>query len=469
MVLPIGVSRLSSGQLTALNRLNTLGDAIAQNTLRLSTLKRINSAKDDPSGLVQATLLERDLAGAETALGGITQANALLSTADTAVSGILSQLQTARGLVLASAGNTWSQAEVAANQMELNSILESIDRLGQAEFGGRRLLDGSTSFATSGVNTAEIQNVRVLKKSVADDISVDVNVTQQAAQATDSYDNSTPLASDTVLVITGSRGTTTLTLTAGASTQDIVDQFNAAAHLTGIAAAVNGSNVDLTSTEYGTDATIEIEPVEGSFVTTAGNSAAGTDAIATVNGQQVTGDGNELNVAAPWGAMSIQLDPSATGVLSSFTVTGEGLQFVVGASPDQTARIGLMRLDSTSLGNVSGRLTSLASSGANSLSSGNAATAMQILDDAISDVTQSRALIGSFQKYTLATAQSILSSSIENTSSALSAIQDVDVGLETALLANNQLLQQTAYEALTISNLNKNNVLDLLRSVTYSF
>ena len=45
MVLPTGVGRLSSGQLTALNRLHSLSDAIAQNTLRLSTLKRINSAK----------------------------------------------------------------------------------------------------------------------------------------------------------------------------------------------------------------------------------------------------------------------------------------------------------------------------------------------------------------------------------------------------------------------------------------
>ena len=58
---------------------------------------------------------------------------------------------------------------------------------------------------------------------------------------------------------------------------------------------------------------------------------------------------------------------------------------------------------------------------------------------------------------------------MENTSDALSSIQDVDVGLETALLANNQLLQQTAYEALSISTLNGSKVLDLLRSVTLRF
>ena len=388
MVLATGVSRLSSGQLTALNRLRELGDAIAQNTKRLSTLKRINSAKDDPAGLVQASWLERELVGAEAALGGITQANALLNTADTAASGIFAQLHRARGLVLASAGNTLSEAEVAANQLELDAILEGIDRLGQAEFSGRRLLDGSTSFATSGVNTSEIQGVKVLKKSTAGDLSIDIKVTQQAAQATDSYDNSAPLASDATLLVTGSRGTTTLTLSTGASTQDLVDVFNAASYLTGVTAEVNGTTVDLTSTEYGSAATIEIEALEGTFVTTEGNSTEGTDAVATVNGQQVTANGTKLNVVTPGVALTIQLDPSASGTLTSFTVSGEGLTFVVGASPNYIARIGLPRLTSSSLGNVSGRLTSLASSGANSLSSGSAATAMQIIDDAISDVTQ---------------------------------------------------------------------------------
>ncbi len=224
-----------------------------------------------------------------------------LTTADTAAAGIFAQLQRARGLVLASAGNTFSEAEVAANQMELDAIVEGIDSLGQAEFAGRRLLDGSTSFTTSGVNASEIQDVKVLKKSVADDLAVDIQVTQQASQATDSYDNSVPLAGDATLLVSGSRGTTTFTLSTGASTQDIVDVFNAASHLTGVTAEVNGTTVDLTSPEYGSAATIEIETLQGTFVTTEGNSAQGTDAVATVNGQQLTADGTKAARRHVWG------------------------------------------------------------------------------------------------------------------------------------------------------------------------
>jgi flagellin len=188
-----------------------------------------------------------------------------------------------------------------------------------------------------------------------------------------------------------------------------------------------------------------------------------------VNGQQVVGDGTTLNFTSSSLALRIDLDPTANGMLSSFTVSGDGLQFVVGPSPTDTARIGLPTLTSASLGNLDGNLLSLKSGGANSLTSGNGATALEIIDDAISEVTRSRARIGAFQKNTLDTASNVLSSVIENTSAALSSIQDVDVALETALLSNNQLLQETTYQALTINNLNQNNVLDLLRTVAFGF
>ena len=64
-----------------------------------------------------------------------------------------------------------------------------------------------------------------------------------------------------------------------------------------------------------------------------------------------------------------------------------------------------------------------------------------------------RAIIGGFQASTLDPQSRVLSKSIENMSSALSAVQDTDVAVESALLANHQLLQQTALQALSISTL----------------
>jgi flagellin len=469
MILGSSVIGLSSQQLGVLNRLRELSDAIAQNTKRLTTLKRINSAKDDPAGLVQASLLERDLASAESALATIDRSDALLNTADSAAKSMLDQLQVARGLALSAADGTLTDDEIAASQLSLDTIIDSIDGFARTEFASRRLLDGSASFFVSGVDTSEIRDVDVLRKDTDGEATVAIEVVQQAAKASDSYNNSTPLAADATLLVNGSRGAATITLIAGATTQEIVDAFNDVAYLTGVSAGVNGTTVEFSSTEYGSDATIDIQPTAGNFVTAQGNNAQGTDAVAEVNGQQVVADGTTLHATTSTLSLTIELDPAADGTLANFTISGNGLQFVLGPSATDTARIGLPALTSASLGNLNGNLLSLKSAGANSLGNDSAATALEIIDAAISEVTRTRAQIGAFQKNALDTASSMLSSVIENTSAALSSIQDVDVALETALLSNNQLLQETTYQALTINNLNQNNVLDLLRTVAFGF
>ncbi|MEO2045109.1 MAG: flagellin [Pirellulales bacterium] len=462
-------SGLSSAQIGALNRLRELSGSIEKNTERLTTLKRINSAKDDPSGLVQVSQLESELIGAEAALGGITQANSLLSTADSAAGDILTQLQAARTLALAAADSSISAKDLAAKQLELDSVITSIAQLSRVEYGSRRLLDGSTSFSTSGVNSAQISGVTVTKKKSADNVAIAINVSQVALQATDTYDNSTPLAADATITLSGSRGSSTITLSSGATTQNIVDAVNAETYLTGITTAVNGADVDFTSTEYGSAATIKIDVVSGTFVTTGSNSVQGTDTLATVNGKSVVGNGTTLRVVSSAYGIDVELAPGVSGNLTSFNITGEGLQFVIGTSATDTARFGAPRLTTSSLGNGTGKIYSLQSDGTNSLSGGNAATAVQIIDDAISQTTQAQTLIGSFQKHTLDSASSLLTSIQKNTTTALSAIQDVDIGLETALLANNQLLQQATLESLKISTLNKSSVLNTLKTIAARF
>ena len=140
---------------------------------------------------------------------------------------------------------------------------------------------------------------------------VAIDVIQQAAKASDTYNNATPLASDATLVVNGSRSAATVTLSAGATTQQIVDAFNDVTYLTGVRHAVNGTTVDFSSTEYGSDATINIQATTGAFATAQGNGVEGTDAIANVNGQQVVADGTTLAVTTSTLGLSIELDPAA--------------------------------------------------------------------------------------------------------------------------------------------------------------
>ena len=63
----------------------------------------------------------------------------------------------------------------------------------------------------------------------------------------------------------------------------------------------------------------------------------------------------------------------------------------------------------------------------------------------------------------------MLGSQIVNLSAALSAVRDTDIALETALLSNNQLLQQSTLLSLSITNFQNQDVLNLLKSAVTRF
>lgn len=454
---------LSSSQLGAIRRINELTSAIQINTTRLTTLKSINSAKDDPSGLIQASLLEMELTAAEETSKGLTKANAILSTADATADEIATLLDDARTLALASADGTATSSEIAANQLEIDTILDSIDSLAKTSFGGQRLLDGSAGYKTSGTDTSSVIDVDILSKSTDDDITVSIEVTTDAEQATDTYSGGT-LAEDVSLTVTGPDGSTTIDLSNGDDADAIAQAFNDVTYLTGIEATANGGDVDFNTADYGSAAVIEIEATSGTFNTDNGNSASGVDAIATIDGETVTGDGATFSINESDYSAIVELDPTNSGIDTSFEITGEGLEFVVGTTVSSTARIGLPNLQSYSMGSSIGKLSDIKSGGDLTLTGGFTAEAVQIIDDAIADVTRSQGLIGGFQQYALESSSSVLSSQIENISAAISGIQDADIASETAQLANNQILLENASIALELSSLKNEQVLSILQS-----
>ncbi|MBY0396876.1 MAG: flagellin, partial [Thermoleophilia bacterium] len=166
------INLLDPQQVAALNRLQRIGQAIAQNTERIQTLRRINSAKDDPAGLVSASRLEAELDTLEAVSTGLSRATAIVDTAATTAGKIADQLVEARSLALAATSGTLSSAEVAANQTQLDSILRTINTLSATELNGRRLLDGSSGFSATGVDTAKIRDVEILDKQTAGDVAV---------------------------------------------------------------------------------------------------------------------------------------------------------------------------------------------------------------------------------------------------------------------------------------------------------
>ncbi len=174
--------------LVAQNRLNKTNADLNTSLTRLSTGLRINTGKDDPAGLIASEALRSDITSINKAISNTQRASQIIATADSALGQVSSLLNDVRGLVVEAANNgALSEDEIAANQLQIDSSLEAINRIAQTTtFQGRRLLDGSLDFITKAGNG--FGNVRDIKIDQANlgatgKIAVDVNVTAAATKA----------------------------------------------------------------------------------------------------------------------------------------------------------------------------------------------------------------------------------------------------------------------------------------------
>ena len=101
-------------------------------------------------------------------------------------------------------------------------------------------------------------------------------------------------------------------------------------------------------------------------------------------------------------------------------------------------------------------------SGLNVLSAASAADAMKAIDNAIEQVSQSRAQLGAYQNRLNATVNN-LSNVVTNTEQSKSRIMDTDYSQETTALAKSQIISQAATAMLAQANQSAQNVMSLLK------
>lgn len=113
---------------------------------RLSSGKRINSARDDIVGLSQVTNLSAQIRGLRQANLNINQGVGLLQTADSAISVQLDILQRMRELAVQGANGVLSASDRDGLTQQLLSLRDEFQRItSQTEFNGIKLLNGSNS------------------------------------------------------------------------------------------------------------------------------------------------------------------------------------------------------------------------------------------------------------------------------------------------------------------------------------
>lgn len=132
---------------------------------RLSSGKRINSAKDDAAGLAIATRMDASARGLTQAIRNANDGISLAQTADSAAGSISNILVRMRDLALQAANGTLGTDDRAAIQTEVTALIEQIgDVATRTSFNGNVLLDGSVATGfdiQTGLNDAEVVNITV--------------------------------------------------------------------------------------------------------------------------------------------------------------------------------------------------------------------------------------------------------------------------------------------------------------------
>ena len=463
---------------TAQANLNTNAALLNNSMGRLSSGLRITKASDDPSGLISSENLRSQIGSLDAAVRNNQDAINYSKTAESALAEVNQLLSDARGLVIAS-GNTatLSATQLRANQDQLASIASSITRIAQtAQFGSKRLLDGSSGIQSQVSAGNEVQGISL------SGIFKGVPITAQGLMTLNSITPGTQAALTSATLAGGvvnnpgsfSINGSTFTFVAGSTGAQVATAVNAAAPSTGVTAVWNsGTNkLDFSTVNYGQNAVLSFS--DSSSVVTNGPpvTVAGTNPVASIT---LGGMGSALFTGGRAGTDGLSLydqDGNMVHLTSAGNTSGGypmtigqitpgSAVFQFGGNAGQTAQLTLPNMAANQLGNdvVSG----LSMATLDITNAGGLANALQVVDRAINMVTATRGQIGQFTNYVLESNNRSLQSAKENMTASESTIRDVDMASEMTNFTTYQVLQQSGMAILAQANSMPQTVLSLLK------
>lgn len=482
--------------LIARNRLSRSTDDLTTRLQRLSTGLRINRGADDPAGLIVSERLRSDIKGTRQAITNSERASSVIATTEGYLAEVADLLNSIKGLIV-EAANTGgvSSEEIEANQLQIDSALDSITRISNtASFAGLKLLNGELDYLTSGVPTSSIIDATIYGAAFGNGSNVPVNVEVVASAETavlhlsgNTAGSPGAILSTVTIEIAGNLGVQTLTFASGTALSAVVAGVNNIKDSTGVSAALvdaanQTSGLTFNSIGYGSDQFVSVRKLgaSGAFwsVTDAadGNVVTrdtGVDVTAVINGALAVGKGLQASLNTPTLSVSLVLSSTyatATGNQQTFYITGGGAEFQLGPDINAIQRIGIgvrstatSRLGGTTIDGVRQFLDTIKTGNANSLVGGGAQNASAILDQAITDVAVLRGRLGAFERNTVQTNIRSLQIGVENLTSSESQIRDADFAEETSELTRAQVLQQAGTSVLATANTLAQNVLQLLQ------
>jgi flagellin len=394
--------------LLAQGSLNNAQGALATSVQRLSSGLRINSAKDDASGLAITQTMAGHIKALDQASLNTAQAINLAQTADTSMSTVQDILLRIQQLAVAGANGSLSQKQKSAIVTEVTSLNSQINSISAGTtYNGISLLGATNTLATAST------------------------LNSGAAAGT-------------------SAGVTSVSI-AGASAGTYT--FTAA---TGSLSAFNGTvtqTVALSSLSAGGSATYNFSSFGISF-----NIAA---TLASTAAEQATGvTGKIITVSqGTTPTLNFQIGGSATAAGDQMSIAGYNVGTATGGGTNMVL-LGTLITGTNTTTQLAG-LT-----GNNSALDSEWNTAFRSLQtrssDSINEISTQRAILGASMNQ-LGYIQNNLTAQSANMQAARSTIADTNYSAETSNLTKGQILQQAATAMLAQANQMPNVILSLLK------
>ena len=463
----------NSAALQAHRQLSGSDSALGKSIERLSSGFRINSAGDDPAGLVISEKLRAQVGGLAQAVKNAGDAVNMVKTAEGSLSEVHSLLRSMRDLAV-HASNTGANdtASLAADQQQIQNVIASIDKITvETQFGNKRLLDGTAgitaSIAGPDVVSGNLSNTAITLVD-GDQIYVDVTTAAEKASVV-SADLSLGIGEDGTVYV----NSVGVNYVSADTDTELVDKINAVVDQTGVKATSAAGVITLETLAYGGDASVTVTSATVAFlgaVTSATDT--GVDVAAEVTTDGTTGHVSDSSWAAGSGLIlgdsrgnRIVLTEAAGIAVADlgveFTMNVGTLNFQVGAYAGQTREVSISSAYANQLGAsvVAGENASTL----NVTTFAGAQVAIQVLDAAIADISTMRANLGAVQKNTLESAINSLTIAKENIAASESTIRDSDMAAEMIGFTKYQILQQAGVAMLAQANQAPQALLALLR------
>ncbi len=463
----------------ALNTHRTLAQtdtSLGRSIERLSSGYRINTAADDPAGLVISEKLRAQVSGLGQAIRNASDAVNMVKTAEGALNEVHRLLRSMRDLAV-HAANTGAtdQASILADQSQIANAIASINKIGeQTQFGQKKLLDGSAGIQASLMGTAVLSGDFAnpnITLNTNDKVAVDVTTAAERG-----YITLTGLSA--AGASTGTEGSFTINgmkieYEAEEAVESITNQINAISNSTGVTARfVDGTGIILSTIEYGAEyevtATSSNSDILGGGNTNLYDDGVDAQAAVTVSGADLSdatwtaGSGLTLKDSRGNQIILTEAAGSATNNYGDqFTLSTGSLVFQVGAYKDQTRFVNIPAIRSSNLGVGAVGTTSVED--LNVTTPEGAQNAIAILDKAITDISNVRARLGATQTNVLESSIRSLTIAKENIESSESTIRDTDMAAEMVTFTKMQILQQAGVSMLAQANQAPQNLLSLLR------